>query len=50
MQLGLIGHGRMGANLVRRLTKEGHACMVYNRNRAAVKELEGRGVTGRSLA
>jgi 6-phosphogluconate dehydrogenase len=46
MQLGMIGLGRMGANLVRRLTKDGHTCVVYDRNRAAVKELEGRGVQG----
>lgn len=44
MQLGMIGLGRMGANLVRRLTKDGHTCVVYDRNRAAVKELEGPGV------
>lgn len=44
MQLGMIGLGRMGANLVRRLTKDGHACVVYDRNRAAVKKLAGRGV------
>ena len=44
MQLGMIGLGRMGANLVRRLTKDGHTCVVYDRNRAAVKKLTGRGV------
>ncbi|WNM62937.1 phosphogluconate dehydrogenase (NAD(+)-dependent, decarboxylating) [Candidatus Nitrospira neomarina] len=46
MQLGMIGLGRMGANLVRRLTNNGHTCVVYDRNRAVVKELEGRGVQG----
>lgn len=46
MQLGMIGLGRMGANLVRRLTKGGHTCVVYDRNRAAVKKLAGRGVQG----
>ena len=46
MQLGMIGLGRMGANLVRRLTKDGHTCVVYDRNRAAVKKLAGRGVQG----
>jgi 6-phosphogluconate dehydrogenase len=46
MQLGMIGLGRMGANLVRRLTKDGHTCVVYDRNRAAVKKLAGRGGQG----
>jgi 6-phosphogluconate dehydrogenase len=32
MQVGMIGLGRMGANLVRRLTKDGHTCVVYDRN------------------
>ena len=32
MQLGMIGLGRMGSNLVRRLTKDGHACVVYDVN------------------
>ena len=39
MQLGMINLGRIGANLIRRLTKEGHACVIYDRNRAAVKKL-----------
>jgi 6-phosphogluconate dehydrogenase len=46
MQLGMIGLGRMGANLVRRLTKDGHTCVVYDRSRAAVKKLTGRGIKG----
>jgi 6-phosphogluconate dehydrogenase len=46
MQLGMIGLGRMGANLVRRLTRDGHQCVVYDRNRAAAKKLAGRGVQG----
>jgi 6-phosphogluconate dehydrogenase len=46
MQLGMIGLGRMGANMVRRLTKGGHQCVVYARNPTTVKELEGGGVTG----
>jgi 6-phosphogluconate dehydrogenase len=41
MQLGMIGLGRMGANLVRRLTKDGHECVVYDINPAVVKKLEG---------
>ena len=46
MQLGMIGLGRMGASLVRRLTGDGHVCAVYDVNRAAVKKLAGRGVRG----
>ena len=33
MQLGMVGLGRMGANLVRRLMRDGHRCVVYDRNR-----------------
>ena len=33
MQLGMIGLGRMGANMVRRLLRNGHACVVYDRSR-----------------
>ena len=36
MQLGMIGLGRMGANMVRRLQKGGHTCVVYDRNADAV--------------
>jgi 6-phosphogluconate dehydrogenase len=43
MQLGMIGLGRMGANLVRRLLRAGHACVVYDRNQAAARELAGEG-------
>ena len=39
MQLGMIGLGRMGANMVRRLLKNGHDCTVFNRSPAAVIEL-----------
>jgi 6-phosphogluconate dehydrogenase len=46
MQLGMIGLGRMGANLVRRLMRDGHECVVYDVNAAAVAELEGEGATG----
>ncbi len=46
MQLGMVGLGRMGANLVRRLTRDGHECVVYDVNVDAVKELEGEGATG----
>ena len=39
MQLGMIGLGRMGANMVRRLLKNGHQCIVYDRSAEAVKDL-----------
>src|SRR5487761_2143240 len=46
MQLGMIGLGRMGSNLVRRLTAAGHECVVYDVNAAAVKGLAIKGVDG----
>jgi len=46
MHLGMIGLGRMGASLVRRLAKDGHKCVVYDMRPAAVKKLAGRGVRG----
>ncbi len=42
MHLGMIGLGRMGASLVGRLTKDGHHCVVYDVNAAAVKIVSGR--------
>ena len=48
MQLGMIGLGRMGANMVRRLMKNGHQCVAYDRNAEAVKELAGEGALGAS--
>jgi 6-phosphogluconate dehydrogenase len=39
MQLGMIGLGRMGANMVRRLLKGGHQCVVFDRSPKAVQEL-----------
>ena len=39
MQLGMIGLGRMGANMVRRLLKGGHQCVVFDRSQKAVNEL-----------
>jgi 6-phosphogluconate dehydrogenase len=39
MQLGMIGLGRMGANMVRRLIKKGHDAVVFDRSRPAVSEL-----------
>ena len=46
MQLGMIGLGRMGANMVRRLQKNGHQCVVYDRSADSVKQLTGEGATG----
>ncbi|HXZ84534.1 MAG TPA: decarboxylating 6-phosphogluconate dehydrogenase, partial [Myxococcota bacterium] len=46
MQLGMIGLGRMGANMVRRLQKGGHACVVFDRSAQAVDELVREGATG----
>src|SRR5215469_3369056 len=46
MQLGMVGLGRMGANLVRRLMRDGHRCVVYDVTADAVKELEAEGATG----
>src|SRR3990167_7413441 len=43
MQLGMIGLGRMGANIVRRLMKKGHTCVVYDRNTQAALELQKEG-------
>src|SRR6201981_3662489 len=39
MQLGMIGLGRMGANMVRRLVKKGHSCVVFDRSPQAVEGL-----------
>jgi 6-phosphogluconate dehydrogenase len=46
MQLGMIGLGRMGANLVRRLMRDGHRCVAYDVSADAVKQLETEGATG----
>ena len=43
MQLGMIGLGRMGANLVRRLMRDGHECVAYDVERGARRRLGGRG-------
>ena len=51
MQLGMVGLGRMGANIVRRLMRDGHDCVVYDVNDAAIAQLEGEGAVGaRSIA
>ena len=39
MQIGMIGLGRMGGNMVRRLIREDHSCVVFNRSPQAVNEL-----------
>jgi 6-phosphogluconate dehydrogenase len=46
MQLGMVGLGRMGANMVRRLLKGGHECVVYNRSRKPVAEAVQEGAVG----
>lgn len=48
MQLGMIGLGRMGANMVRRLTRAGHECVVYDVSSEAVAALEAEGAVGAS--
>jgi 6-phosphogluconate dehydrogenase len=46
MELGMVGLGRMGANLVRRLMADGHECVVYDVNERTVGELAAEGATG----
>ncbi len=46
MQLGMVGLGRMGGNIVRRLMRDGHECVVYDVSADAVSELAGEGATG----
>ena len=46
MQLGMIGLGRMGGDMVRRLMRGGHACVVFDRNPHTVKQCEQDGATG----
>jgi len=46
MQLGMIGLGRMGANMVRRLMRGGHQCVVFDMNPENVKQLSGEGAMG----
>src|SRR5271166_4040376 len=45
MQLGVIGLGRMGANIARRVMRHGHTCVVYDRSRDAVAALADEGAT-----
>src|SRR5215212_9975963 len=46
MQLGMVGLGRMGANIVRRLMRDGHDCVVFDVNADAVTALASEGATG----
>src|SRR5260370_42084924 len=46
MQIGIIGLGKMGGNMVRRLARQGHQCVVFDQNPAAIKALVGEQVTG----
>src|SRR5579859_1027788 len=47
MQLGMVGLGRMGANMVKRLARRGHECVVFDRSPKVVEELASeKGVTG----
>ena len=48
MHLGLVGLGRMGANMVRRLQNGGHTCTVFDLNADNVKKLVGEGAKGAS--
>jgi 6-phosphogluconate dehydrogenase len=46
MEIGMIGLGRMGGNIVRRLTSNGHQCVVFDRNPKAVQALVGEHIVG----
>jgi 6-phosphogluconate dehydrogenase len=46
MQLGMVGLGRMGGNIVRRLTRNGHQCVVFDRNPVAIETLVKEGASG----
>src|ERR1700729_973387 len=46
MQLGMIGLGRMGANMVRRLQRGGHQCVVFDHNPHNIDQLVAEGATG----
>jgi 6-phosphogluconate dehydrogenase len=46
MQLGMVGLGRMGANIVRRLMRGGHECVVYDVSQESVRQLESERATG----
>src|SRR5919197_2921239 len=46
MQVGMVGLGRMGANLVRRLMRDGHECVAFDLNQEVVTQLESEGAIG----
>jgi len=46
MELGIVGLGRMGANIARRLMRDGHTCVVFDVDQDTVSALEGEGATG----
>jgi 6-phosphogluconate dehydrogenase len=46
MQMGMVGLGRMGANMVRRLLRAGHQCVVFNRSQEAVQAIAKEGAVG----
>ena len=46
MQLGMIGLGRMGSNMVQRLMKDDHICVVFDMNASAIKQLAKQGAIG----
>src|SRR2546421_12502466 len=48
MQLGMIGLGRMGANLAQRVMRAGHECVVWDRTPDVTRHLEEKGATGAS--
>jgi len=48
MELGLVGLGRMGANMARRLMRDGHRCVVYDVDPGAISTLSGEGADGAS--
>ena len=50
MQLGMVGLGRMGANLTRRLMRAGHEVVVHDIDADAIRVLEGEGATGAAHA
>src|ERR1035438_4934504 len=46
MKLGMIGLGRMGSNMVRRLMRAGHECVVFDRSQEAIEALKKEGAMG----
>ena len=46
MQIGMVGLGRMGGNMVRRLLRGGHECVAFARNPDSVRQLASEGATG----